>query len=215
MSTQDLLRGSGLPEGAVAVTEHQTAGRGRAGRAWVDEPGVVAARLGAPAPRRAGRPAAASCRSWPGLAVAEAIEAAAGITVPGEVAQRRRARRRQARRDPARDRRRRARVRHRGERRSGCGAPAAARPASRRARCGSATGRTHDRASLLVGLLAHLEARYDEWLAGGLAAALEALARARLGRGRTVRTAGRDGCRGRDRRRRAPASARRTTTSCS
>jgi BirA family transcriptional regulator, biotin operon repressor / biotin---[acetyl-CoA-carboxylase] ligase len=33
-STQQLLLGSGLPEGAVAVTEHQTAGRGRLGRSW-------------------------------------------------------------------------------------------------------------------------------------------------------------------------------------
>ncbi|MGH3134470.1 MAG: biotin--[acetyl-CoA-carboxylase] ligase [Gaiellaceae bacterium] len=33
-STQLLLLGSELPEGAVAATEHQTAGRGRHGRAW-------------------------------------------------------------------------------------------------------------------------------------------------------------------------------------
>src|SRR5205807_3839740 len=33
-STQLLLLGSGLPEGAVAVTEHQTGGRGRLGRRW-------------------------------------------------------------------------------------------------------------------------------------------------------------------------------------
>jgi BirA family biotin operon repressor/biotin-[acetyl-CoA-carboxylase] ligase len=33
-STQLLLLGSGLPEGAAAATEHQTAGRGRLGRRW-------------------------------------------------------------------------------------------------------------------------------------------------------------------------------------
>src|SRR5687767_8609016 len=33
-STQLLLLGSGLPEGAVAVTDHQTGGRGRLGRSW-------------------------------------------------------------------------------------------------------------------------------------------------------------------------------------
>ena len=33
-STQALLAGSGLPEGAVAATDHQTAGRGRLGRRW-------------------------------------------------------------------------------------------------------------------------------------------------------------------------------------
>lgn len=35
----DVLRGSQLPEGAVAVAEHQTMGRGRSGRSWEDEPG--------------------------------------------------------------------------------------------------------------------------------------------------------------------------------
>ena len=33
-STQLLLLDSGLPEGAVAATDHQTAGRGRLGRLW-------------------------------------------------------------------------------------------------------------------------------------------------------------------------------------
>ena len=36
-STQELVRGA--PEGAVAVTEHQTAGRGRRGRTWSSPPG--------------------------------------------------------------------------------------------------------------------------------------------------------------------------------
>lgn len=40
-STQDVLRGSGLPEGAVAVAEHQTAGRGRSGRHWEDRAGLA------------------------------------------------------------------------------------------------------------------------------------------------------------------------------
>lgn len=39
-STQDLLRGTGLPEGAVAAAEHQTAGRGRSGRGWEDHAGL-------------------------------------------------------------------------------------------------------------------------------------------------------------------------------
>ena len=38
-STQDELRDSGLPEGAVAVTEHQTGGRGRLGRSWHEPAG--------------------------------------------------------------------------------------------------------------------------------------------------------------------------------
>ena len=37
-STQRLAP-AGAPHGAVAVTEHQTEGRGRLGRVWVDEPG--------------------------------------------------------------------------------------------------------------------------------------------------------------------------------
>jgi BirA family biotin operon repressor/biotin-[acetyl-CoA-carboxylase] ligase len=37
-STQELVRG--LPEGAVAATEEQTAGRGRHGRTWVSPPGT-------------------------------------------------------------------------------------------------------------------------------------------------------------------------------
>ena len=39
-STQVLLLGSGLSEGAVAATEHQRAGRGRLGRAWQEAPGT-------------------------------------------------------------------------------------------------------------------------------------------------------------------------------
>jgi len=54
-STQLLLHGSGLPEGAVAVTDHQTGGRGRLGRTW-DEPAgssvLVSVLLRPPASRR-------------------------------------------------------------------------------------------------------------------------------------------------------------------
>jgi len=40
-STQDTFRESEHSEGAVAVAEHQTAGRGRSGRRWEDEPGTA------------------------------------------------------------------------------------------------------------------------------------------------------------------------------
>jgi BirA family transcriptional regulator, biotin operon repressor / biotin---[acetyl-CoA-carboxylase] ligase len=40
-STQDVLRDSEHPHGAVAVAEHQTAGRGRSGRRWEDEPATA------------------------------------------------------------------------------------------------------------------------------------------------------------------------------
>jgi len=39
-STQRLIE-AGDPEGAVAVADHQTEGRGRLGRAWLDEPGAA------------------------------------------------------------------------------------------------------------------------------------------------------------------------------
>jgi BirA family transcriptional regulator, biotin operon repressor / biotin---[acetyl-CoA-carboxylase] ligase len=54
-STQLLLIGSGLPEGAVAATEHQTAGRGRLGRAWQEATGtslLVSVLLEPPSDRR-------------------------------------------------------------------------------------------------------------------------------------------------------------------
>jgi BirA family biotin operon repressor/biotin-[acetyl-CoA-carboxylase] ligase len=54
-STQLLLLGSGLPEGAVAATDHQTGGRGRLGRTWQETPGtsvLVSVLLRPPADRR-------------------------------------------------------------------------------------------------------------------------------------------------------------------
>jgi BirA family transcriptional regulator, biotin operon repressor / biotin---[acetyl-CoA-carboxylase] ligase len=54
-STQLLLLGSGLPEGAVAATDHQTGGRGRLGRTWQEAPGtsvLVSVLLRPPADRR-------------------------------------------------------------------------------------------------------------------------------------------------------------------
>jgi BirA family biotin operon repressor/biotin-[acetyl-CoA-carboxylase] ligase len=64
--------------GTVAVTEHQTAGRGRLGRVWVDKPG---ASLLASVVLRPARPV----REWPtltpvaGAAAADAIEAVSGM----------------------------------------------------------------------------------------------------------------------------------------
>jgi BirA family transcriptional regulator, biotin operon repressor / biotin---[acetyl-CoA-carboxylase] ligase len=76
-STQRLIE-PGDPEGAVAVAEHQTEGRGRLGRTWTDEPGAallfsLCLRPSLPAAR------------WPeltplaGRAAAEAIATVAGI----------------------------------------------------------------------------------------------------------------------------------------
>jgi len=54
-STQLRLIGSGLSEGAVAATDHQTNGRGRLGRTWLEAPGtsvLVSVLLEPPAERR-------------------------------------------------------------------------------------------------------------------------------------------------------------------
>ena len=54
-STQ-LLLGPDDPEGAIATTDHQTAGRGRLGRAWIEAPGtstLVSVLLRPPSERRA------------------------------------------------------------------------------------------------------------------------------------------------------------------
>ena len=85
-STQNVLRGSVLPEGAVAVTEHQTSGRGREGRPWHDVAGkslLVSLLLRPPAGTPTQQLALVA-----GLAVAESVEQdrdAAGIKWPNDV----------------------------------------------------------------------------------------------------------------------------------
>jgi BirA family transcriptional regulator, biotin operon repressor / biotin---[acetyl-CoA-carboxylase] ligase len=75
-STQLLLLGSGLPEGAVAATEHQTGGRGRLGRVWHAPPrtSILASVLLRPPPER----------RLPELSLVAAL--AATIAVEGAVA---------------------------------------------------------------------------------------------------------------------------------
>jgi BirA family transcriptional regulator, biotin operon repressor / biotin---[acetyl-CoA-carboxylase] ligase len=82
-STQLVCRGwaaAGAPEGAMAVADHQTTGRGRQGRAWLAPPGralLWSCLLRPPVPPR----------RWPelpilaGCAVAEGVEAATGLAV--------------------------------------------------------------------------------------------------------------------------------------
>lgn len=68
----------GAPDGALVVAEHQTAGRGRLGRAWADEPGqnLLASVVLRPAlpPERLGLVALAA-----GVAAAGAVEGVAGL----------------------------------------------------------------------------------------------------------------------------------------
>ena len=187
-STQ-LLVGGGDPEGTVAVTEEQTAGRGRLGRVWETPPGraiLLSLVLRPPAGRPAPQISIAA-----GLAVARVVEravrgglagagpgATTGPGVPPEV-----------------------RLKWPNDVMLGgrkvCGILAEARdsvvilgiglnvnqeagefpptphwpPTSLRL----ATGREHERSPLLAELLAELEAAYDAWCAGGLAALHEEL----------------------------------------
>jgi BirA family transcriptional regulator, biotin operon repressor / biotin---[acetyl-CoA-carboxylase] ligase len=159
-STQDVLRGSGLPHGAVAVTDHQTGGRGRLGRSWE----VLCSVLLRP---DGGAPPAAQLSLVAGLAVAEAVEAVTGVVAqlkwPNDVLLG-------------------------GAKVAGilleadggavvCGigvnveqeaAELPERPSIPAGSLRTATGRSHDRALLVVTLLDRLERRYDGWVAGGL-----------------------------------------------
>ena len=77
-STQLLLLDAELPEGTIAVTDHQTAGRGRLGRTWVEAPGtaVLCSILLRPGPER--RPAELSLVA--AVAVADAVEATTDLS---------------------------------------------------------------------------------------------------------------------------------------
>jgi BirA family transcriptional regulator, biotin operon repressor / biotin---[acetyl-CoA-carboxylase] ligase len=86
-STQDIVRASaaaGAPEGFLAVTEFQSAGRGRQGRAWVAPPGqcLLASLLLRPhtPPERL-----AALNLVAGIAVAEALPVAARVRWPNDV----------------------------------------------------------------------------------------------------------------------------------
>jgi len=182
-STQDVLRDTGLPEGALAVTEHQTAGRGRAGRQWEDEPGtalLLSLLLRPPAGAEAAQLSLVCA-----LAVAETVERTTGVGTrvkwPNDVL--------------VEDRKLAGILLEGREQTVACGiglnvnqdaaslARAARLPA---ASLRTVTGHEHDRAPLLALLLELLEARYDGWCRDGLAPLLPELERRDALRGRTV-----------------------------
>jgi BirA family biotin operon repressor/biotin-[acetyl-CoA-carboxylase] ligase len=186
-STQDALRDASLHEGTVAVTEHQTAGRGRQGRPWDDVPGqslLLSLLLRPPG----GLPTQ-QLSLVAGLAVAEAIDAVAGsvteVKWPNDVL--------------LGGRKVAGVLLESTEEAVICGIgvnvgqseselPAAA-PIPR----GSllvVTGREHDRAALLVELLERLQRRYDEWIDLGLALFLPELERRDWLRGKAVSVGG-------------------------
>jgi BirA family biotin operon repressor/biotin-[acetyl-CoA-carboxylase] ligase len=182
-STQDVLRADpDLPEGAVAVAEHQTAGRGRGGRRWEDVAGaslLLSVLLRPPAAAPVEQLALVA-----GLAVAEAVDeqpAAAAIKWPNDVL--------------LRGRKVAGILLEASEGVVVCGIginvaqTAGQLPADTRLPAGSlaeARGRAPDRAHLLVDLLDRLERRYDTWLDRGLAALLPELERRDALRGHVV-----------------------------
>jgi BirA family biotin operon repressor/biotin-[acetyl-CoA-carboxylase] ligase len=182
-STQDVLRDASLPEGAVATTEHQTAGRGRAGRSWEDASGT--ALLVSVLLRPPESSVVAQLSLVCALAVAETVEGAldrdASVKWPNDVLA---------------DGRKLAGILLEG--RDGavvCGIglnvnqvvgmlPRGARMPIASLR--TLTGREHDRAELLARLLERLEARYDAWRGNGLAPLLPELERRDVLRGSAV-----------------------------
>ncbi|CAN5759382.1 hypothetical protein BH20ACT14_BH20ACT14_16660 [soil metagenome] len=164
-STQQLLVDSGLPEGAVAATDHQTGGRGRLGRTWEEPAGssvLVSVLLHPPAERRLPELSLVAA-----LAVAETVELAvvlaAQVKWPNDVML---------------NRRKVAGILSElsdgtvvvgiginvNQTRDQLPLGAPTEPASLR----TATGTTYDRAVLLGSLLMRLERMYDVWLDAGL-----------------------------------------------
>lgn len=191
-STQDVLRGSDLPEGAVAVTEHQTGGRGREGRRWDDSPGrsLLVSLLLRPPPGAA----AEQLSLVAGLCVAESVEEdrdAASIKWPNDVL--------------VSGRKVAGVLIEASEGAVVCGIGVnvlqteAELPAQTRLPAASlltASGRALDRATLLASLLEILEHRYDAWRRSGLAPLLDELEARNVLRGRDVRVAGEAGTAG-------------------
>jgi BirA family biotin operon repressor/biotin-[acetyl-CoA-carboxylase] ligase len=192
-STQDVLRGTSLPEGAVAVTEHQTSGRGREGRRWEDVGGkslLVSVLLRPPS----GSPAQ-QLSLVVGLAVAEAVEEsgrAAGIKWPNDVL--------------LDDRKVAGVLLEAMEGTVVCGIGVNVSqderelPTGSPVRAGSLlgiTGRTPDRRELLATLLEILEHRYDTWRSSGLGPLLDEIEARNVLRGRRVDVGGTAGVAGR------------------
>jgi BirA family biotin operon repressor/biotin-[acetyl-CoA-carboxylase] ligase len=181
-STQALLDAS-MPEGALAVADVQTAGRGRLGRVW-QAPGGTALLCSIlvkpPAGRRLPQLALVA-----GAAVADAVEELTDLAVqikwPNDVMLRR------AKvagiLAEARD----------GAVVLGIGVNVNQTQEQLPPRAGSlltATGREWDRAVVLAAVLAALEQRYADWLAGGLDAVYDGLAPRDFLRGRRVNVDG-------------------------
>jgi BirA family transcriptional regulator, biotin operon repressor / biotin---[acetyl-CoA-carboxylase] ligase len=184
-STQALVDTS-LPEGALVVAGHQTAGRGRLGRTWEAPPGtaILCSLLLKPPPARH----APELSLVAGVAVADMLERATGLSVqikwPNDVMLRRR-------------------------KVAGClaegrdgavvlGIGVNVNQTSEELPEGAGslrtlTGREWDREELLASLLHDLDRRYAEWRPSGLDAVYEGLAPRDFLRGRRVSVNGTSG----------------------
>lgn len=184
-STQ-LLVDTALPEGAIVVADHQTAGRGRLGRRWEAPPGtaLLCSVLLKPPPERT----APELSLVAGVAVADMLERALGLSVqlkwPNDVMLRR-------------------------EKVAGCLAEARdgavvlgigvnvnqtrEQLPERAGSLRSLTGRECDREELLAALLDDLANRYGAWCADGLDGVYEGLGSRDFLRGRRVSVNGTSG----------------------
>jgi BirA family biotin operon repressor/biotin-[acetyl-CoA-carboxylase] ligase len=184
-STQALLDAS-MPEGAIAVADHQSAGRGRLGRSWEAPPGTAllcSILLKPPAERDVRELSLVA-----GIAVADALEASTELSVqikwPNDVMLRRR--KVAGCLAELRD----------GAVVLGIGINVNQTSEQLPDRAGSLrtlTGRECDREQLLQQLLRDLESRYADWAVGGLDAIYEGLGPRDFLRGRRVSVDGTSG----------------------
>jgi BirA family biotin operon repressor/biotin-[acetyl-CoA-carboxylase] ligase len=184
-STQGLL-GPSLPEGALALADFQTAGRGRLGKTWEAPPGAAilsSILLKPPLERKAPELSLVA-----GVAVADALEQLLGLAVqikwPNDVMLRRE--KVSGILAEARD----------GAVILGIGVNLNQTRDQLPARAGSlrtATGREWEREPVLSAVLAALQQRYEQWLEGGLAAVYDGLGPRDFLRGRPVSVNGKSG----------------------
>jgi BirA family biotin operon repressor/biotin-[acetyl-CoA-carboxylase] ligase len=188
-STQ-LLLPADAPEGTIATTDHQTAGRGRLGRRWLEPPGssLLLSVLLRPAAARRPQELSLVAAVATAQAVEEATAVAAQIKWPNDVLL--------------------AGTKIAGilaELRGGAvvlgigvnvNQTEAQLPLETKVAAGSlrtVTGREHDRERLLHLLLQRLDAAYDAWRTEGLAALQDELSARDLLRGRNVVADGKAG----------------------
>ena len=184
-STQ-LLIDTSLPEGAIVVADHQTAGRGRLGRTWEAPTGkalLVSVLLRPPVERNSPEISLVA-----GVAVADALERTLGLSVqlkwPNDVMLRRR--KVAGCLAEARD----------GTVVLGIGVNVNQTRDELPPKAGSVltlTGRELDREALLATLLDDLTTRYADWREGGLDAVYEGLGPRDFLRGRRVSVNGTSG----------------------